>query len=83
MTALSRMGNGSRLENEPEMDYKNHQIKFSVYAAGDSTVGCRTFYVSYSEHGKGVLKSLRVDQTFASPVKAEQAGIAFAPKVDR
>jgi hypothetical protein len=36
--------------------------------------------VSYSEHGKSVLKQLRMDQTFANPNDAEKAGVEFAQK---
>lgn len=37
-------------------------------------------YVSYSENGKGVLKSPRIDQTFATPHEAERAGVEFSQK---
>jgi hypothetical protein len=37
-------------------------------------------YVTYTERGKSVLESVPVDQTFATPNKAEQAGIEYAKK---
>jgi hypothetical protein len=37
-------------------------------------------FVSYSEHGKSVLKCPRMDQTFATPDEAEQAGVEYAKK---
>ena len=36
--------------------------------------------MSYGEHGKGVLKIPRMDQTFTTPNEAEKAGIEFAQK---
>jgi hypothetical protein len=61
------------------MNYKDHHIEVSVCAAG-SNGWMPDIFVSYSEHSKGVLKSLRMDQTFATPHEAEQAGLAFAQK---
>lgn len=37
-------------------------------------------YVTYSEKGKNVRKSLRMDQTFPTPDEAEQAGLEYAKK---
>jgi hypothetical protein len=37
-------------------------------------------FVTYSENGKNVLKSLPMDQTFAAPDEAEQAGVEYAKK---
>ena len=68
------------LQLEGRSPYKDHHIEVSVQAAGDSKGWAPDILVSYSDHGKGVLNSLRMDQTFASPDKAEQAGIAFAQK---
>ena len=80
LTALSGMGSGLRLEASRRIIYKDHHIEVSVQAAGDSKGWVPDILVSYSDHGKGVLNSLRMDQTFASPDKAEQAEIAFAQK---
>ncbi len=37
-------------------------------------------FVTYNENGKNVLKSIRMDQTFATPDEAEQAGVEYAKK---
>jgi hypothetical protein len=61
--------------------YKNNHIEVSVRAVGDDPVCWQPdIYVSYSEHGKSVLKTMRMDQTFATPKEAEKAGIKFAKK---
>jgi hypothetical protein len=63
------------------MNYKNHQIQVSVHAVSNPDGWQPDIFVSYSEHGKNVLKSPpRMDQTFATPKKAEKAGIEFAQK---
>jgi hypothetical protein len=63
------------------MEYKNHQIEVSVrlVTAGSSGWTADVF-ITYSENGKNVLESLRMDQTFASPDEAEQNGIEYAKK---
>jgi len=60
------------------MDYKDHHIEVSIRANSNDWVP--DVYVSYSENGKSVLKSSRIDQTFASPQEADKAGLAFAQK---
>ena len=62
------------------MNYKDHQIEVSVRGVDDPKGWSPDIFVSYSEHGKGVLISLRMDQTFASPNEAEKAGMKFAQK---
>jgi hypothetical protein len=62
------------------MNYKDHHIEVSVRAVVDPDGWRPDIFVSYSEHGKGVLKSLRMDQRFATPDEAEKAGIEFAQK---
>jgi len=49
------------------MDYKNHQIEVSVRFVSDGSGWMPEVFVTYSETGKNVLKSLRMDQTFATP----------------
>ena len=67
-----------KARNEPEMDYKDHHIEVSIRANSNGWVP--DVYVSYSENGTGVLKSPRIDQTFATPHEAERAGVEFAQK---
>jgi hypothetical protein len=55
------------------MDYKDHHIEVSIRRA-NSNGWVPDVYVSYSENGKGVLKSPQIDQTFATPHEAERAG---------
>jgi hypothetical protein len=62
------------------MNYKDHRIEVSVRAVNDSTGWQPDIFVSYIEHSKGVLKTLRMDQTFAVPNEAEKAGVEFAKK---
>jgi len=62
------------------MNYKNHQIEVSVQCDPDSSGWMTDVFVTYHEHGKSVLESLRVDQTFATPDEAEQAGVEYAKK---
>jgi hypothetical protein len=63
------------------MNYKDHRIEVSVHAVGDSKAGWQPdVFVSFREHGKNVLKTLRMNQTFATPDEAETAGIEFAQK---
>jgi hypothetical protein len=65
------------------MVYKNHQIEVSVRSASKGSGWDADVYVTYSENGKNVLKSLRMDQTFATLDEAEQAGGQICEKVDR
>ena len=58
------------------MEYKNHQIEISVVGTGSGWTP--DVFVIYSENGKNVLESLRMDQTFATPDEAEQNGIEYA-----
>jgi hypothetical protein len=63
------------------MNYKDHHIEVSVHAVGDSKAGwVPDIFVSYTEHGKKVLATRQMDQTFATPDEAETAGIEFAKK---
>jgi hypothetical protein len=62
------------------MNYKDHHIEVSVRAVNDPDGWMPDISVSYSERGKAVLKSLRMDQRFATPDEAEKAGIEFAQK---
>jgi hypothetical protein len=52
------------------MDYKDHHIEVSIRANSNDWVP--DVYVSYSENGKSVLKSPRIDQTFATSHEAER-----------
>jgi hypothetical protein len=60
------------------MDYNDHRIDVSV--RGVSRGWIPDVYVTYTERGKSVLESVPVDQTFAIPNEAEQAGIEYAKK---
>jgi hypothetical protein len=60
------------------MKYKDHHIEVSARSVSDPAGWQPDIFVSYSEQGKNVLKSLRIDQTFAHPKEAEEAGIKFA-----
>jgi hypothetical protein len=62
------------------MNYKDHRIEVSLHAIDDPKGWSPDIFVSYSEHGKSVLKTLRMDQTFANPNDAEKAGVEFAQK---
>jgi hypothetical protein len=62
------------------VNYKDHRIEVSVQAVKDPIGWEPDIFVSYIEHGRGVLKTLRMDQTFAIPTEAETAGIEFAKK---
>jgi hypothetical protein len=62
------------------MNYKNHRIEVSIRAVDDPKGWQPDIFVTYSEHGKNVLKTLRMDQTFANPNEAEKAGIEVAQK---
>jgi hypothetical protein len=62
------------------MKYKDHRIQISLHVIGDPKGWNPDIFVSYSEHGKSVLKTLRMDQTFANPSEAEKAGIEFVTK---
>ena len=62
------------------MDYKNHHIEVSVQCDPDSSGWMADVFVTYHEHGKSVLESLRMNQTFATPNEAEQGGVEYAKK---
>jgi hypothetical protein len=62
------------------MNYKDHHIEVSVRAVVDPDGWRPDIFVSHSEHGKSVLKCPRMDQTFATPDEAEQAGVEYAKK---
>jgi hypothetical protein len=62
------------------MNYKDHHIEVSLHVMGDPKGWNPDIFVSYSEDGKSVLKTLRMDQIFANPTEAEKAGIEFAKK---
>jgi hypothetical protein len=79
LDSTSRMV-AAKTRNAREMVYKNHQIEVSVRSASKGSGWDADVYVTYSENGKNVLKSLRMDQTFATPDKAEQAGVEYAKK---
>jgi Domain of unknown function (DUF6566) len=65
---------------EQEMNYKNHRIEVSVRSVNDGSGWKPDVYVTYNENGKNVLKSLRIDPTFATPDEAEQSGVEYAKK---
>jgi phenolic acid decarboxylase len=60
------------------MDYNDHRIDVSVRAVSGGWIP--DVYVTYTKLGKSVLESVPVDQTFAAPNEAEQAGIEYAKK---
>jgi hypothetical protein len=60
------------------MNYKGHHIEVSLQAVDDPKGWSPDIFVSYSEHGKSVLKTLRM--AFATPNDAEKAGVEFAKK---
>jgi hypothetical protein len=62
------------------MNYKDHQIEVSVQCDPDGNGWMTDVFVTYHEHGKNVLESRRMDQTFATPDEAEQAGVEYARK---
>jgi hypothetical protein len=62
------------------MDYKNHQIEVSVRSAGAGIGWDADVFVTYSESGKNMIISRRIDQTFATSDEAEQAGVEYAKK---
>jgi hypothetical protein len=64
-----------KAQNEREMDYKDHQIEVSVQRARDGSGWMPDVFITYYENGKGVLKSPRIDQTFATSHEAERAGV--------
>jgi hypothetical protein len=61
-----------------EMDYKNHHIEVSVRPVSSGWIP--DVFVTYIEKGKQMLKTFRMDQTFATPAEAEQAGVEYAKK---
>jgi hypothetical protein len=67
-----------KARNEREMDYKNHQIEVSVSVVSGGWMP--EVLVTYSEKGKNMLVSCRIDQTFATSDEAEQAGFEYAKK---
>ena len=62
------------------MDYKSHHIEVSVRSVTYGSGWMADVFVTYNENGKNVLKSIRMDQTFATPDEAEQAGVEYAKK---
>ena len=62
------------------MKYKDHHIEVSVLAVENPKGWRPDIFVTYSEHGKGVLECPRLDKAFATPDEAEKAGIEFAQK---
>jgi hypothetical protein len=60
--------------------YKDHHIEVSLHVIGDPKGWNPDIFVSYSEDGKSVLKTLRMNQTFANPNEAEEAAIRFAQR---
>ena len=62
------------------MEYKDHQIEVSVRLVTVGSGWTPDVFVTYSENGRNVLESLRMDQTFATPNEAEQAGVEYATK---
>jgi hypothetical protein len=62
------------------MNYKDHQIEVSASFPSKGSGWMPEVFVTYSEKGRNVLKSLRIDQTFATPDEAEQAGVKYAKK---
>jgi hypothetical protein len=62
------------------MNYKDHQIEVSASFPSKGSGWMPEVFVTYSEKGRNVLKSLRIDQTFATPDEAEQAGVEYAKK---
>ncbi len=69
-----------KARNAQEMDYKNHQIEVSVRSVSDGSGWMPEVFVTYSENGRNVLQSLRMDQTFVTPDDATQAGVEYAKK---
>jgi len=55
------------------MNYNNH-----VRLVSDDWMP--NVVVTYNENGKNALENLRMDQTFATPNEAEQAGLVYAKK---
>jgi hypothetical protein len=70
-------GSGQKLR---AMNYKDHHIEVSVRAVVDPNGWRPDIFVSYSEHGKNVLKSVPMDQSFATPDEATQGGVEYAKK---
>ncbi len=62
-----------------EINYKNHHIAVTAQAAGRSGWTVDVF-VSYSENSKTTLKTFRMNQTFATLLEAEQAGVECAKR---
>ena len=52
-------------------------IEVSVHVVDDPKGWRPDIFVSYSEHGKSVLKNLPMNQTFATPAEAEKTGSNF------
>jgi hypothetical protein len=67
-----------KARNAREMEYKNHQIEVCVRLVTVGSGWMTDVFITYSENGKNILESL--DQTFASPDTAEQAGVEYAKK---
>jgi hypothetical protein len=68
------------LETAQEMNYKNHHIEVSVRPVEDPKGWRPDIVVSYSEHGKNVLQSIPMDESFATPDEATEGGIEYAKK---
>jgi hypothetical protein len=56
-----------KARNERKMDYKSHHIEVSVRSVTYGSGWMADVFVTYNENGKNVLKSMRMDQTFATP----------------
>jgi hypothetical protein len=56
-----------KARNERKMDYKSHHIEVSVRSVIYGSGWMADVFVTYNENGKNVLKSMRMDQTFATP----------------
>jgi hypothetical protein len=56
------------------MNYKDHRIEVSLHAIDDPKGWSPDIFVSYSGHGKSVLKTLRMDQTFATLTMRRKPG---------
>jgi hypothetical protein len=59
------------------MNYKHHRIEVSVRSVSDGSGWTSEIYVTYSKNGKNVLKSLRIDRTFATPKEAEYGAVEY------
>jgi hypothetical protein len=62
------------------MNYKHHRIEISVQPVREGSGWTSEIYVTYSKTGKNVLKSLRIDRTFATPKEAEDGAVEYVKK---